>query len=42
MELHKHEIVKKDLLKTAFLNAKLGPEGHPWESIPSPAGAGDR
>lgn len=32
MELHKEEIVDKKLLHTAFLNAKLGPEGHPWES----------
>lgn len=30
--MHKDEIVGKDLLKTAFLNARLGPEGHPWES----------
>lgn len=32
MEQHKDEIVEKALLKTAFLNAKLGPEGHPWGS----------
>lgn len=32
MEQHKDEIVEKNLLKTAFLNAQLGPEGHPWES----------
>ncbi|KAM0803203.1 hypothetical protein BDR22DRAFT_55676 [Usnea florida] len=32
METHRDEIVDKGLLKTAFLNAKLGPEGHPWES----------
>ena len=30
--MHKDEIVSQDLLKTAFLNARLGPEGHPWES----------
>lgn len=31
MEKHKEEITEKGLLKTAFLNAKLGPEGHPFE-----------
>ena len=31
MELHKEEIVERGLPKTAFLNAKLGPQGHPWE-----------
>jgi len=31
MEKHKEEIIEKGLLKTAFLNAKLGPEGHPFE-----------
>ncbi|KAF2027844.1 NAD(P)-binding protein [Setomelanomma holmii] len=30
LEVHKEEIVEKKLLKLAFLNAKLGPEGHPW------------
>ena len=32
MEQHKDEIVKNQLLKLGFLNAKLGPEGHPWET----------
>ena len=32
MEKHKDEIVKNELLKLGFLNAKLGPEGHPWET----------
>ncbi|MCJ1445009.1 MAG: hypothetical protein MMC23_005513 [Stictis urceolatum] len=31
MERHQKEIVEKNLLKTAFLYAKLGPGGHPWE-----------
>jgi hypothetical protein len=31
MEKHADEINKKKLLNTAFLNAKLGPEGHPFE-----------
>jgi len=30
MESHKNEIVEKSLLKGAFLNARLGPNGHPW------------
>lgn len=30
MEQHKDEIVEKQLLSLAFLNARLGPEGHPW------------
>ena len=32
MEKHQYEIMEKGLLKTAWINAKLGPEGHPWES----------
>lgn len=32
MEEHKSEIVDKKLLKIAFLNANLGPDGHPWET----------
>jgi len=31
MEMHKEEIVEKRLLHTSFINAKLGPEGHPFE-----------
>jgi hypothetical protein len=31
MEAHAEEINEKKLLNTAFLNAKLGPEGHPFE-----------
>ena len=31
MEKHADEINEKKLLNTAFLNAKLGPEGHPFE-----------
>jgi hypothetical protein len=31
LEKHADEINKKKLLNTAFLNAKLGPEGHPFE-----------
>ncbi|KAG2162034.1 hypothetical protein JADG_001773 [Aureobasidium aubasidani] len=30
MEKHKDEIKEKKLLKLAFLNGKLGPEGHAW------------
>ncbi|TIA77071.1 NAD(P)-binding protein [Aureobasidium pullulans] len=30
MEKHKDEIKEKKLLKLAFLNGKLGPEGHTW------------
>ncbi|CAD0044998.1 unnamed protein product [Aureobasidium pullulans] len=30
MEKHKGEIKEKKLLKLAFLNGKLGPEGHTW------------
>ncbi|KAJ4079026.1 hypothetical protein NW760_014713 [Fusarium oxysporum] len=30
MEAHKDEIVRDDLLGRAFLNAKLGKDGHPW------------
>ena len=30
LELHKEEIEEKKLLKLAFLNGKLGPDGHPW------------
>lgn len=32
MEEHKSEIVDKKLLKIAFLNATLSPDGHPWET----------
>jgi hypothetical protein len=32
MEKHADEINEKKLLNTAFLNAKLRPEGHPFES----------
>lgn len=32
MELHASEIIAGKLTKLAFLNAKLGPEGHPWDS----------
>ena len=32
MEAHAEEINEKKLLNTAFLNAKLGPEGHPFET----------
>jgi len=32
MEAHKKEITEKGLVKLAFLNAKLGPEGHSWEA----------
>ena len=32
MEKHQYEIMEKGLLKTALINAKLGPQGHPWES----------
>ena len=32
MEAHREEIVKKELLKLGSVRAKLGPEGHPWES----------
>ena len=32
MERHNDEIVKDQLLNLAFLNAVLGPEGHPWET----------
>ena len=31
MERHQEEIVEKGLLRTAFLNARLGAEGQPWE-----------
>ncbi|KAF2464568.1 NAD(P)-binding protein [Lindgomyces ingoldianus] len=31
MEKHAEEIKEKKLLGTSFLNAKLGPEGHPFE-----------
>ena len=43
MEQHKDEIVKHQLLNLGFLNAKLGPEGHPWETRPldSPQGLMD-
>ncbi|KAF2438381.1 NAD(P)-binding protein [Karstenula rhodostoma CBS 690.94] len=30
MEAHKDEIVRDNLLGRAFLNAKLGKDGHPW------------
>jgi hypothetical protein len=30
MEKHRDEIKEKKLLKLAFLNGKLGPEGHAW------------
>ncbi|KAK8132107.1 hypothetical protein PG999_000280 [Apiospora kogelbergensis] len=30
MEAHKDEIVRDNLLSRAFLNAKLGKDGHPW------------
>ena len=30
LELHKEEIKEEKLLKLAFLNGKLGPDGHPW------------
>ena len=30
MEEHREEIVEKKLLKSGFLNATLGPTGHPW------------
>ncbi|KAI4942641.1 hypothetical protein J4E91_009810 [Alternaria rosae] len=32
MEAHKQEITEQKLLKLGFLNAKLGPEGHPWSA----------
>ncbi|KAI4956944.1 hypothetical protein J4E86_005416 [Alternaria arbusti] len=32
MEAHKQEITVQKLLKLGFLNAKLGPEGHPWSA----------
>ena len=32
MEEHKSEIVDKNLLKIAFLNATISPDGHPWET----------
>lgn len=32
MEVHKDEIVRDNLLNRAFLNAKLGKDGHPWQS----------
>lgn len=32
LEMHKKEIKEKQLLKLAFLNGKLGPDGHPWEA----------
>ncbi|KAI1819400.1 hypothetical protein F4861DRAFT_139459 [Xylaria intraflava] len=31
MEAHKDQIVRDNLLSRAFLNAKLGKDGHPWE-----------
>lgn len=33
MERHKEEIVEKGLLKTAFLNARLGDGGQAWEGV---------
>ena len=33
MEKHGNEIKKKRLLNTAFLNAKLGPCGHPFDAL---------
>lgn len=30
LEKHRDEIKEKKLLKLAFLNGKLGPEGHTW------------
>lgn len=30
MKVHHKEIIEGKLLKLAFLNAQLGPEGHPW------------
>ncbi|PVH90206.1 hypothetical protein DM02DRAFT_548265, partial [Periconia macrospinosa] len=30
MEAHKDEIISDNLLNRAFLNAKLGKDGHPW------------
>lgn len=30
MESHAEEIKEKRLLNTAFINAELGPEGHPF------------
>ena len=32
MEAHANEIKEGNLNKLSFLNAKLGPEGHPWGS----------
>lgn len=32
MQKHKDEIVEGKLLKLAFLNAKLGPDGQPWST----------
>ena len=32
MEKHREEIVEKKLVKLGFLGAKLGGEGHPWET----------
>jgi hypothetical protein len=32
MEAHKDQIVDEKLLNRGFLNAKLGPNGHPWSS----------
>lgn len=33
MEKHQDEIKDGKLLKLAFVNAKLGPEGHPWAKL---------
>lgn len=32
METHAEEIKERKLNHLAFLNARLGPEGHPWGS----------
>ena len=32
MKVHASEITEGKLTQLAFLNAKLGPEGHPWAS----------
>ncbi|KAI1452829.1 NAD(P)-binding protein [Annulohypoxylon moriforme] len=35
MEAHKEEIIREGRNKLAFLNARLGKGGHPWESSPA-------
>ena len=33
MEAHASEITKGKLTELGFLNARLGPEGQPWDSV---------